>query len=115
MEDDPAERKNVSELYRLLVERLKANGFQALCERAARDPGNEIVIAPWMAVLSGGRAVTVEISSLAPPGDGLEVWIGALDVNDQTDGAARDDLIHQAIHSPVDIESVMGVIRIVMH
>jgi hypothetical protein len=113
LDDDLAERKNVQELYRLLVECLKANGFQELCERAAHDQASESAITPLIAVLPGGRVLTVDISSVTPPGEGIKVWISTLDVYGRADRAAYGDPIHQAIRSSVDVESVMEVIRTV--
>ena len=101
----------MQELYHLLVERLKANGFQELCERVVHDQADELRIVPWIAVLPGGRVLTVDISTITPPGDGIKVWISTLDVNSRTDSVACGDPIHQAIYSSVDIESLMEVIR----
>ena len=103
----------MQELYRLLVERLKANGFQELCERVVHDQASEARVVPWIAVLPGGRVLTVDISTITPPGDGIKVWISTLDVYSRADRAACDDPIHQAIHSSVDVESIMEVIRTV--
>jgi len=103
----------MQELYRLLVERLKENDFQELCERAVHDQEGETVIMPWIAVLPGGRVLTIDVSSTSPPGDRLKVRIGKLDASVRAGGAACDDPIDQAIHSPVDVESIMEVIRTV--
>jgi hypothetical protein len=111
--DDLAERKSMQELCRLLIERLKDNGFQELCERAVHDQAGETVIMPLIAVLPGGRVLTIDVSSTSPPGDGLKVRIGKLDASVRAGGAACDDPIDQAIHSSVDVESVMEVIRTV--
>jgi hypothetical protein len=45
--------------------------------------------------------------------DGIKVRISKLDVYGRADRAAYGDPIHQAIHSSVDVESVMEVIRTV--
>ena len=103
----------MQELYRLLVERLKDNGFQELCERAVHDQAGETVIMPLIAVLPGGRVLTIDVSSTNLPGDRLKVRIGKLDASVRAGGAACDDPIDQAIHSSVDVESVMEVIRTV--
>jgi hypothetical protein len=57
----------MQELCRLLIEGLKDNGFQELCERAVHDQAGETVIMPLIAVLPGRRVLTVDISSITPP------------------------------------------------
>ena len=103
----------MQELRRLLIERLKENGFQELCERAVHDQAGEIVITPWIAVLPGGRVLTIDISSVTPPGDGIKVWFSTLDINGRADRAVCGDPIHWTIHSSVEVESLMEVIRTV--
>ena len=103
----------MQELYHLPVERLKANGFQELCERVVHDQACETRVAPWIAMLPGGRVLTVDVSAITPPGDGIEVWIATLDICGCADRAACGDPIHRAIHSSVDVESLMEVIRTV--
>ncbi len=103
----------MQELYRLLVECLKANGFHELCERAVHDPTGETVVMPWIAVLPGGRVLTVDISSITSPGEEIKVWISTLDVCSRAGRTACGDPIRQAIHSSVDVESMMEVIRTV--
>ena len=100
----------MQELYRLLIEHLKGYGFQELCERTLHDQAGKTVITPLIAVLPGGRVLTIDISSNRPRGDGLTVQISRLDARCLSHGAVCDDPIHQAIRSSVDVESVMEVI-----
>ena len=84
----------MQELYRLLIERLKDNGFQELCERAVHDQASETVIMPLIAVLPGGQVLTINISSIRPPGNGFDVWMSKLDARCLFHGAVCDDPIH---------------------